>query len=75
MLSVCVCACACADIDECTGPIGDRCTQHGVCDGFNPPGSYNCTCDEGFELNFEKDDCVGQSPSVNYHASVCTLQH
>jgi len=62
------------DIDECAGPIGDRCRQNGVCDGFNPPGSYTCTCNEGFELNSQKDDCVGQYPNVDSHAYACTLK-
>ena len=81
MSSVCMRACVyvpaywCADIDECAGPIGDRCRQNGVCDGFDPPGSYTCICNEGFELNFEKDDCIGQSPNVDGHAYACRLKH
>ena len=61
-----MCVCVCVDVDECDGPLGQRCRQHGACNGFDPPGSYTCICKPGFMLNYEKDDCIGQSPTMIY---------
>lgn len=43
------------DIDECARNISD-CNQ--TCS--NTPGSYDCSCDSGFNLADDELDCIGQ---------------
>ncbi len=48
------------DIDECT-EIAQIC-EHGSC--TNVFGSFICTCDPGYRLDFTKAMCIGKSSSV-----------
>jgi len=35
---------------------------HGICNGYEPSGSFTCTCNPGFELDLiTKKLCVGWS--------------
>ena len=44
------------DLDECTMGV-HSCEQS--C--HNTPGSYSCSCDEGFQLRADKRHCIGMS--------------
>lgn len=52
----------CADIDECADG-DDDCASNAICD--NVPGSFTCTCDDGFEGDgtacADIDECQGGS--------------
>jgi len=50
----------CADIDDCAqGGKAEKCSDHGTCDGVNPPGSFTCTCNAGYKLNTAGTSCEG----------------
>uniref|UniRef100_K7FDM0 Adhesion G protein-coupled receptor E1 n=1 Tax=Pelodiscus sinensis TaxID=13735 RepID=K7FDM0_PELSI len=52
---------SCQDIDECRGPSGVICGPNAHC--TNVPGSFYCTCNDGFKSSSEKiadiDECQG----------------
>ncbi|XP_044850454.1 adhesion G protein-coupled receptor E3-like [Mauremys mutica] len=66
---------SCRDIDECLGPSPADCGPHAIC--TNVPGSYNCSCIDGYKpspgkANFKHasekscqdiDECLGPSPA------------
>ena len=66
--------CNTIDIDECGGEIP---CEYGC---SNSPGSYECTCKEGFELNTNGYNCTGSylchsSIFIDYgdiYGNVCT---
>ncbi|CAH1226410.1 MUC4 [Branchiostoma lanceolatum] len=43
----------CQDLDECGTPEGDVCTH--TCENY--PGTFICSCDQGFELTEDKVSC------------------
>ncbi|KAK4342719.1 hypothetical protein RND71_038535 [Anisodus tanguticus] len=51
----------CQDIDECADPNGNSCEQ--IC--INTPGSYNCSCPEGFTGDGRKNGRGCIAPSSN----------
>ncbi|XP_074917302.1 adhesion G protein-coupled receptor E5-like [Chelonoidis abingdonii] len=75
---------SCQDIDECQGPSPVDCGSYSNC--TNMPGSYNCTCSNGYKLssgkaNFKNasenscqdiDECQGPSPADCGHHANCT---
>ena len=48
--------CPIPDLDECTMGV-HSCEQS--C--YNTPGSYSCSCEEGFQLRADKRHCIGMS--------------
>ena len=55
----------CVDIDECTNTYHD-CHHHCI----NMPGSYMCSCNEGFELAEDERSCEGMS-----HVCLCVYAY
>ncbi len=53
---VCVCVCVCADVNECLTNKGG-CAQ--IC--LNQPGSRECTCRDGYQLDSDSINCNGES--------------
>lgn len=67
MYLVCfLCASFLLDIDECSVNKGG--CQHNC---INTPGSFVCTCDDGYYLDANKKSCQGKDASVNL--KVCQL--
>ena len=58
--------CWCTDTDECVEPASESCRQsNGVCDGFNPPGSFSCQCGRGYELaDNSNTECIGNDTKL-----------
>ena len=48
----------CTDTNECADGI-DECGDHGVCS--NTYGSYNCSCEDGYEVDEIGRSCHGVS--------------
>jgi len=55
----------CADIDDCApGGQAEKCSEHGTCDGANPPGGFTCFCAAGYKLKPDKKSCEGMTFSI-----------
>jgi len=54
------------DIDECApGGSAAACSaSNGVCNGTMPPGSFTCTCNDGYKLNSKGTGCDGMIISI-----------
>ena len=57
-----------SDINECAV---DNAGCQEVC--TNIPGSYMCSCNDGFQLDENKHNCSGMQVNYVYSESSCTL--
>lgn len=62
-----LCHCLLLDIDECSGSYGQLC-RNGQC--LNSAGSFQCLCEEGYELALDGKNCIGLF-FVLFHNSLC----
>ena len=63
-----------SDINECTTMKPCKCASSlGGCkaDCQNYPGSYKCSCGNGFQLMFDRKTCVGKTNSVIFTKKKC----
>ena len=68
MYLVCfLCASFLLDIDECSVNKGG--CQHNC---INTPGSFVCTCDDGYYLDANKKSCQGKDASTLFFSSFCS---
>ena len=51
-----MCACVCEDVNECQ--LSDTLCRNGVC--VNVVGTYQCSCDTGYQLTPDRQGCVGE---------------
>ncbi|CAK8680339.1 unnamed protein product [Clavelina lepadiformis] len=58
----------CEDVDEC---VSNRCPANSVC--YNTVGSYQCECDEGFEMNVETGECEESEVTPVVSDAPCTV--
>lgn len=56
MLYVCLLCCLLLDMDECSATYGQLC-RNGHC--VNSIGSFQCQCEEGYDLTQDGKNCVG----------------